>query len=117
MDPCTNRKRIYCPYTASVELDAVTCDVESQESRCDNLDNDCDGATDESFPAKKNQLACDDGDVGACKRVGVYACNTTQNGVTCDFTFSHAGAVAASISGVNVNWKPSAAIETPLCSI
>lgn len=88
LDPCTNRKRIYCPYGSSVELDAVTCDVESQESRCDNVDNDCDGATDESFPAKKNQLACDDGDVGACKRVGVYACNATQNGVTCDFTNS-----------------------------
>ena len=88
MDPCTNRKRIYCPYTASVELDPATCDVKNQESRCDNLDNDCDGATDESFPAKKDQLACDDGDIGVCKRVGVYACNSTQNGVTCDFTNS-----------------------------
>jgi hypothetical protein len=87
-DACANKKRIHCTYGAGVELDAMGCGVASQESRCDNMDNDCDGATDESFPAKHDALACDDGDIGACRRIGVYACNTAGNGVSCDFTSS-----------------------------
>ncbi len=87
-DVCTGRTRIHCRYGPAVELDLGTCDVASQESRCDNVDNDCDAATDESFPAKHDQLACNDGDIGECRRTGVFACNASQNGVACDFSNS-----------------------------
>jgi hypothetical protein len=51
------------------------------ETLCDDLDNDCDGATDETFPMKG--LACGNG-VGACRNTGVYACNAAGTAAPCN---------------------------------
>jgi hypothetical protein len=39
---------------------------------CDNLDNDCDGATDEAFPTLGG--SCDNGQLGVCRQTGVVVC-------------------------------------------
>ncbi len=82
LDPCTGQTRIHCTYSAAVELNPATCDVASQESPCDDADNDCDGAVDEAFPTRG--VECDDGLFGVCRTVGVMGCNVMGNGLVCD---------------------------------
>ncbi len=48
--------------------------------RCDGIDNDCDSATDETFPDKGK--VCTVG-VGQCVVTGTWECNVAQNGVVC----------------------------------
>jgi hypothetical protein len=50
--------------------------------RCDGVDNDCDGATDEGFDLG---AACSDG-VGACRRAGVLVCAPGGASASCDAT-------------------------------
>ncbi len=47
---------------------------------CNNIDDNCDGHTDEGFPDKGNM--CSVGQ-GACTRVGVYQCKQDGSGVEC----------------------------------
>jgi hypothetical protein len=54
---------------------------ESTEQSCDGLDNDCNGRVDESFAMLGN--SCDVG-VGACKTTGVWRCNASGKGLSCD---------------------------------
>jgi len=51
--------------------------VQFPETRCDGLDNNCDGNIDEH---QKPTLgtACNDGKLGVCKGTGVYTCDTTS---------------------------------------
>ncbi|NMC70313.1 MAG: hypothetical protein GYA57_09640, partial [Myxococcales bacterium] len=49
--------------------------------RCDSVDNDCDGSTDEGFAGLGT--ACFAG-VGACRRSGVNVCNAAGTGVECN---------------------------------
>jgi hypothetical protein len=53
---------------------------QATESRCDALDNDCDGMVDEPFPGIGT--SCGNG-VGACRRTGVLACRADQLGTEC----------------------------------
>ncbi|MGC6418712.1 MAG: MopE-related protein [Bradymonadia bacterium] len=60
---------------------AFACDRinEPINERCNGLDDDCDGETDEDFNLGE---ACSDG-VGACREAGVTICNDTQDGLAC----------------------------------
>jgi hypothetical protein len=55
---------------------------QATETRCDNLDNDCDGMIDEPFPTKGT--ACNNGALGACRRTGMMVCNMAGTGVVCN---------------------------------
>ncbi len=78
--------RIVCNYNSNVETDGMGNIV--SETRCDGLDNDCDGPADEAYPTKGQ--ACGNG-VGGCRRTvnsmgnpATLVCNATMNGVTCN---------------------------------
>jgi hypothetical protein len=59
------------------------------ETRCDSLDNDCDGMVDEPFPLKGT--ACNNGELGACRIAGTYVCNMAGTGVACNAPASGGG--------------------------
>ncbi len=62
-----------CTYTSPA--------YQSTETKCDGLDNDCNGYTDEAFPTVG--FSCDNGAIGACRTTGVFACNGAGTGVVC----------------------------------
>ncbi len=55
---------------------------QSTETRCDGLDNDCDGTRDEGFSIG---TSCSVG-VGACRRTGMIICNPMMTGSVCSVT-------------------------------
>ena len=63
MATCGGAVGYVCNYPSSFQ---------ATETRCDSLDNDCDGRVDETFPSLGN--ACSNG-VGACRRTGTIVCN------------------------------------------
>jgi hypothetical protein len=71
-----------CNYSSTVSTDGTGNIV--PESTCDDVDNDCDGAIDESHPQK--DAACNDGEQGACLDPGEFHCDTTDptGPVVCD---------------------------------
>jgi MYXO-CTERM domain-containing protein len=48
---------------------------------CDGLDNNCNGDIDEGFDVG---AACDNGQIGACRRVGIKVCKADGSGTVCD---------------------------------
>jgi formylglycine-generating enzyme required for sulfatase activity len=86
---CDTRNAItqwYCDYSADVEFDANVPDgIVLNETLCDGLDGDCDGAPDDAFPDKGDE--CDNGLFGVCRDVGVRICDTAMPTQTrCDLT-------------------------------
>jgi hypothetical protein len=70
----------------------VICTAEPGQAnaeRCNAIDDDCDGLTDETFPQLNR--ACEAG-VGACRQVGVQICTPDGAATACD---AEAGAPAA----------------------
>jgi len=61
-----------CHFDGTYEVDEVTCD---------NLDNDCDGLVDESFPNLNK--SCEVG-IGGCKATGKYVCAATGIDLRCN---------------------------------
>jgi len=96
---CTGPGGWDCIYTdPDIELDG-NGDVVAEETRCDQLDNDCDGSPDEPFPLKGT--ACvEDGTFGTTRRLGVcrgsgtLVCNAANTDLRCNVTVG--GGVAAS---------------------
>jgi hypothetical protein len=93
--PCANVKLIcstrehtttwFCDYPDSVDFDPIVPNgIRAEETRCDGLDNDCDGQADEPWP--ELGMPCDDGKLGACRNGGALACASDQNGTHCDLS-------------------------------
>ncbi len=76
----------YCNYPATVEHNPdVPNGIVMDETLCDGQDGDCDGVADESFVELGR--ACDNGQVGACRDVGIVSCDPNDPTTTyCDLS-------------------------------
>jgi hypothetical protein len=77
--------RWYCQYPSAVTVDSTGNIV--PETRCNGLDEDCDGATDENWAGVRHSGAdladaCTAG-IGYCLQSGVYVCTLDGLGQTC----------------------------------
>ena len=70
---CTGVGGWVCNYTSP--------DYQVTETRCDGIDNDCNGGTDDPFPTLGN--ACGNG-AGACRTTGTIVCNAARDGTECN---------------------------------
>ncbi|MCA9675938.1 MAG: SUMF1/EgtB/PvdO family nonheme iron enzyme [Kofleriaceae bacterium] len=83
-DLCTGAVGWQCVYGAGVEVDACG-DILAQETRCDDIDGNCNGPVDEAFPSKGG--ACADTGIGVCRGTGNYVCDPADtSALVCDIT-------------------------------
>jgi len=72
--------------TASCTAGTLACNYpvatyQTTETRCDSLDNDCNGVVDDPWPQLSPSnpgYACNNGLIGACNRPGHFVCNGTS---------------------------------------
>lgn len=86
---CTTREgrtTWFCDYPEGVEFDPLLpSGIALEETQCDGFDGDCDGLADEPFDTLGD--ACDNGARGACRDVGVIACDRDDaTAVVCDLS-------------------------------
>jgi hypothetical protein len=81
---CTGAGGWVCNYPSTVEQSGGV--IVGEETRCDNLDNDCDGNIDEGTPNLGQN--CNDGGVGVCEKFGTFICDTTNvsGPAVCNYT-------------------------------
>ena len=84
-------------YESTVKIECVGGRVATEEI-CDDLDNDCDGETDEDFAGKGQP--CDGDDLDQCAN-GVYTCNISGTGVECVEDFEQADKVDICGDGID----------------
>lgn len=70
-----------CDYPAST--------YQATETRCDGLDNDCNGRIDDPFPSLG--ASCNNGELGECRRMGSFVCNTAGTATECSASSSSGG--------------------------
>ena len=79
-----------CNYPATVQL-ANPNQLVAQESWCDGLDNDCDGAVDEFASTVLGTPCSDNAGLGECRRVGTMKCQADKTlAPVCDLSGSTA---------------------------
>ncbi|MDQ3031362.1 MAG: MopE-related protein [Myxococcota bacterium] len=71
---------------------------QATETRCDGLDNDCDGRVDDPFPSLGT--SCNNGEIGACRRVGSFVCNAAGIATRCN-AMASGGGVAETCNGLD----------------
>src|SRR5262249_51344368 len=90
---CDGAQGWTCHYNGpDVSKDMVTGQI-IPETKCDGIDNDCNGILDDHQPNKGQ--ACNDGNLGECQNAGFYGCNAVDlNGpAVCDNSV-HTGVAA-----------------------
>ncbi|MHC4815654.1 MAG: MopE-related protein, partial [Planctomycetota bacterium] len=90
-----------CSYGAGVELkqcvtssdcSQTSCvagicpgEVTLEETKCDGVDNDCDGLADESF-VELGKACAEPGKQGKCQGLGIWQCDSATAAITCNVT-------------------------------
>jgi hypothetical protein len=78
---CRGASGFVCNYPATVELDAMTGQPVAVETRCNGIDDNCNGAVDESFASLGTM--CSNGGTGACGATGVIRCTADARSTEC----------------------------------
>ncbi len=84
--PCDGLDGDYCQegvFVCNAQGNGLDCNdtTGTNPESCNNVDDDCDGATDEDFPQKG--LPCDGADGDFCNE-GTYFCNASGTGLDCN---------------------------------
>jgi hypothetical protein len=82
MPRCDGRLGLRCAYPSTVEVDPTTGQPVGVETRCDGVDNNCNGGIDESF--SNLSQPCASAGVGACATSGRVVCNAAGTGTVCN---------------------------------
>ncbi|MBL8677682.1 MAG: hypothetical protein JNK05_00835 [Myxococcales bacterium] len=79
---CMGSRGFVCSYPATVETDPMTGQPVAVETRCNGIDDNCNGAVDESF--SNLGVSCSNGGTGACGATGRIVCSADQRSTTCN---------------------------------
>ncbi|MFO0561033.1 MAG: MopE-related protein [Polyangiales bacterium] len=78
---CMGASGFVCNYDARVELDPMTRQPVAVETRCNGIDDNCNGATDESF--SNLGTMCSNGGTGSCGATGTFRCTADARSTEC----------------------------------
>jgi hypothetical protein len=93
---CMGSMGFVCNYAARAT--AMGTVYETTETRCDAFDNDCDGLVNEQFPLLGT--ACNNMQMGACRRTGTFVCNGLT-AIMCNAPSGSGSSTTESCNGVD----------------